>query len=381
MTLAIVNAAVHDTIVCDGDRISYVGPRAAAELRGATLIDARGGAVLPGLIDAHTHFVFAGDRVAEFRAKSEGATYQEIAKQGGGIWKTVLATRAASEDELVDLAVPRLLAMRAHGVTTIECKGGYGLTLADERKMLRAARRAGEAAGVDVVTTFLALHVKPKDYAGGDYVKDSIHWLETLHGEGLVDGADVFVETSAFTHGDARATAAAAKRLALPLRLHVDQLSAGRGAGLAAELGALSADHLEHMAAEDAALLAKHGVVAGLVPWASLYVGRGQKPPIAALRAANVKMMVATDFNPGSAPVADLLAAAALAVGYLGLTVEEAVLGVTAHAAQALGLQDRGVLREGARADLVVLDHPDAARLIYGLGVSPVRHVIRRGRG
>src|SRR5262249_36597182 len=152
--------------------------------------------------------------------------------------------RAASEAELVDLAVPRLKAMLARGVTTVECKGGYGLTLADERKMLRAARKAGEVAGIDVVTTFLALHTKPKDYAGSDYVKDSIHWLETLHGEGLVDGADVFVETSAFTADDARATAKTAQRLKLPLRLHVDQLSAGRGAALAAELQALSADHL-----------------------------------------------------------------------------------------------------------------------------------------
>ncbi|MCC6810131.1 MAG: imidazolonepropionase [Deltaproteobacteria bacterium] len=390
--MAIVNARVYpmtvdaqpvaaDTIVCDGGRIVFVGPRVAASLDGAQIVDARGGAVVPGLIDAHTHFVFAGDRVGEFRQKSEGATYEAIAKQGGGIWKTVLATRKASEEELVALAVPRLEAMRARGVTTVECKGGYGLDLANERKMLRAAREAGRRAGLHVVTTFLALHTFPKDAAGSraDYVHESLHWLEALHGEGLVDGADVFVETSAFLADDARATAKVAKRLGLPLRLHVDQLSAGRGAALCAELAALSADHLEHMAAGDAELLAKHDVVAGLVPWASLYVGRGAKPPIAALRAAGVKMMVATDFNPGSAPVCDLLAAAALSVGYLGLTVDEALLGITRHAAQALGLGDRGVIKEGAVADLVVLDHPDAARAIYELGRSPIRALLHSG--
>jgi imidazolonepropionase len=391
MSLAIINARVYpmrgdakavaaDTILCEGEHIVAVGSQ--LDLTGKRVIDANGCAVLPGLIDAHTHFVFAGDRVGEFRAKSEGATYEQIAKQGGGIWSTVQATRAVSEEALVSASVPRLLAMRARGVTTIECKGGYGLDLNSERKMLKAARHAAELAGVDVVTTFLALHTFPKDYPGtrADYVKESIHWLEVLTGEDLVDGADVFVETSAFSADDARETAAVARRLGLPVRLHVDQLSMGHGAALAAEVGALSADHLEHMAPQDADALARANVIAGLVPWATLFVGRGAKPPVAALRAAGVKMMVATDFNPGSAPVCDLPAAAALAVGLFGLSVDEALMGVTSHAAAALALKDRGIIAPGAVADLVILDHPDAARLIYELGRSPIRCLVKRGR-
>ncbi len=363
-------------VLCRDGVIAEIGGTAGPAAR---VIDAQGCAVLPGLIDPHTHLVFGGDRVLEFRERSAGATYEDIAKRGGGIWKTVLATRAASEDALFDLARPRLEQMIARGVTAIEGKGGYGLSLEDERKILRVYRRLAEATGVEIVTTYLALHTLPRGAEREAYVSASLDWLEELHREKLVDGVDVFVETTAFSADDARRTAGRAKALGLPLRLHVDQLSDGRGAALAAELGALSADHLEHMREEDAASLCGAGVVATLLPWASLLVGRGRKPPVEALRRAGVRMAIATDFNPGSAPVLDLHATIALGVGYFGLSVDEALLGVTAHAAAALGL-DGGRLAVGKPADLVVLDHGDPARLCYELGRNPVRATIKRGR-
>lgn len=367
-------------IINDGV-IAYAGPEQGAPPAMGSELDAKGCAVLPGLVDAHTHLVFAGDRVSELRERSAGATYEDIAKRGGGIWKTVLATRAASEDELVALALPRLLQMRARGVTAVESKGGYGLSLEHERKLMRVGRLLAERTGVTVVNTYLALHTLPRDFTAGRdaYVDASIEWLAALHADGLVDGADVFVETTAFTAEDARRTARAAESLGLPVRLHVDQLTAGGGAALAASVKALSADHLEHMDPDHAEALARAGVVATLLPWATLLVGRGAKPPVAALRAAGVAMAVATDFNPGSAPVLDLHAALLLAVPLLGLSVDEALLGVTAHAARALGLSRHGRLATGFSGDAIVLDHPDAGRLCYELGRNPVREVIVRG--
>jgi imidazolonepropionase len=365
---------VESSVVCeDGVITSFSG----APL-GATRIDARGCAVLPGLIDAHTHLVFGGDRVGEFRARSAGATYEDIAKEGGGIWKTVLATREASEMELFALAMPRLKQMIARGVTTVEGKGGYGLALEDERKILRVYRQLQHETGVDIVTTFLALHALPRGRTKDAYVEESLTWLETLHKEGLVDGVDVFVETTAFSLDDAKRTGEVAHRLGLPLRLHVDQLTEGKGAALAAELGAASADHLENMREEDASTLAEAGVVATLLPWASLFVSRGKKPPVARLREAGVKMAIATDFNPGSAPVLDMHATMALAVGYFGMSVEEVLRGVTTHAADALKIP-AGVIKLGARADLVVLDHEDPTRLCYEVGNSPVRMTVKSG--
>lgn len=393
-SVAIVNGRVYamdrdevssfaSCVVVEDGLISYVGNSLPPLAPSVPVVDAKGGAILPGLIDAHTHLVFAGDRIAEFALKSRGATYQEIAAAGGGIWRTVQATRAASEDELFGLALRRIRAMARRGVLTVEGKSGYGLREEDELKILRVCRRLAAETGLDVVTTFLAAHVVPKDYPLGvdSYVADSLQWLRHAHRQGLVDGVDMFVEQNAFGPEHARQLAVVARELGLPLRLHVDQLRDGQGASLAAELSALSADHLEHMGANDAKLLAAASVVATLVPFATLLVGRGAKPPVLALRAAGAKFCVATDFNPGSAPAADLLYAGFLAVADLKLTVDEVLLGVTRYAAQALGLaKTHGTLEVGKVGDVIVLEHAEPASLFYELSAGQsLRFICKRG--
>lgn len=342
-------------------------------------LDAVGCAVIPGLIDAHTHVAFAGDRIAEFAERSRGATYEDIARSGGGIWKTVLATRAIASDELQVLVEARIQKMIKRGVTTIEGKTGYGLDEETERKLMTCYDTARSRTGMHIVRTFLGAHTKPRDYTGGDYVGDTLTWLDRLHAQKLVDAVDVFVEKTAFTADDARRVAAHAKKLGLGVHLHVDQLSAGGGGALAAEVGALSADHLEHATEADAAALGRASVVATLLPWATLLVSRGAKPPIAAFRTHGVRMAIATDYNPGSAPVIDLRSAAMLAIGLFGLTVDEALAGVTVNAAAALGLPRAGVLCEGSQADMLILSHRDPAALFYDTGSEIVQRVLIGG--
>lgn len=369
-------------VIVDGV-ISHVGEEPSSLPTGVTRIDAQGGAILPGLIDAHTHLVFAGDRIDEFAAKSRGATYEHIAKSGGGIWKTVQATREASGPTLMELARPRLAEMVKRGVTTVEGKSGYGLTERDERKILQVYRDLSDESGIDIVNTFLAAHTVPRDYEQGTdrYVEDSLQWLRRAHQDGLVDGVDMFVERTAFAPQHARGLAEVAKELSLPLRLHVDQLHDGNGASLAAELGALSADHLEHTNDGSAAALATAGVVATLVPFATLLVGRGQVPPVAALREAGVRFVVATDFNPGSAPALDLHMAGFLALAHLRLTIDEVLFGMTKFAARALGIEKtHGTLEVDKVGDVVILNHPTPSALFYELGRPRVQHVVKRGR-
>lgn len=359
-------------IALQGDRIAWIG--AAAELPPGGQAEAvdrlEGRLVTPGLIDPHTHLVFGGDRVGEFAARSAGASYAEIAAQGGGILSTMRATREADEAELVRTALPRLHDLAADGVTMVEIKSGYGLDLETERRMLRAAREAGRQAGVRVVTTFLGLHAVPPEYrdrreAYVALVRDGM--LPSLHAEGLIDAVDAFAETIGFTAEETASLFERARDLGLPVKLHADQLGDGGGAALASRYGALSADHIEYVSDEGIAAMAQSGVAAVLLPGAFYVLRETRKPPVGKLRAADVPMALATDLNPGTSPVASLLTVMNMAVVLFGLTAEEALAGVTREAARALGLQG-GVLAENARADLAVWNCRDPAELSYWIG-------------
>ena len=349
--------------------IAAFDPPAAAPARAH--LDAADGFVLPGLIDCHTHALYAGDRMAEHAERLRGATYAEIAARGGGIQTTVRAVRAASEGELVHATWARLAALASEGVTTVEIKSGYGLDLETELKMLRAiaALRAAPEAPVDVVATFLALHACPK---GGDhaaFVTEAVeHWLPAVAAAGLATAVDIYVEHIAFSTDDLARLAAAARSHGLALRAHTDQLSNLGGTARAAELGARSCDHLEHTSDADVAAMAKHGTVAVLLPFAYYFLRDTQPPPVAALRRAGVPMAVATDLNPGTSPCCSLLTALHLATVLFGLTAEEALLGATREAARALGLADRGTLAVGQRADFTIWDLPTPEHLVYQMG-------------
>jgi imidazolonepropionase len=370
-------------VVRDG-RIDSVGPRAslAAVPPEAEVLDVEGRAVVPGLVDCHTHAVFAGDRSDEFARRSLGESYGQISAAGGGIRATMRAVRAASVDALADMATPRLLAMRARGVCTVEIKSGYGLTIEDELKMLRAAKEAGRRADVDVHTTLLAAHAVPPEATSASA------WIDTIIAElvpavcrdGLASACDVFVEAGAFSVDDARRLLRAAQEAGLAAVVHAEQLSWQGGAKLAAELSARSAGHLEHITADDARALAEAGVVAEVLSTAQVFL-RGQRPiPTDLLRAAGCTLAVGTDYNPGTAMCHDLLLAGGLAVTQSGLSADEALWGMTAGSARALGLNDRGVVAVGARADLVVVDAPSPYALIARWGEPMVRAVIREGR-
>ena len=351
--------------------ITYAGPRTGlpAEFAGGGIeID---GLVTPGLVDCHTHVVFAGDRAHEFEMRLEGATYEEIARAGGGIASSVKAVRAASEDALFAESLPRVQALIADGVTTLEIKSGYGLDLDNERKMLRVARRIGEHCGVTVRTTYLAAHALPPEYAGraDDYIDAVIQWLPKLHAEGLVDAVDAFCEGIGFSPAQTRLVFEAARALGLPVKLHADQLSDLNGAALAAEFGGLSADHIEYTNARGVIAMRDAGTVAVLLPGAFHVLRETKFPPLDALREAGVPMAVATDCNPGTSPLLSLRQAMQLACTHFKLTPEEALRGATTHGARALGLHaDRGVLRAGMRADFVHWSVPRPAALCYWLG-------------
>jgi imidazolonepropionase len=370
-----------------GPRIEWVGEEASLPLPAAgpgapeEVHDLAGAWVTPALIDCHTHLVFAGTRAAEYAERLRGRSYEEIARAGGGILSTMRAVRAASEQQLFDESSPRLAALLAEGVTSVEIKSGYGLTLADEAKMLRVARALGRAFPVTVRTTLLAAHTLPPEFAGrADAYIEAIsrEWLPALAAEGLVDAVDVFCERIAFGLAQAERLFAAARALGLPVKMHAEQLSNLGGTLLAARCGALSCDHLEFAGAAEAEALARSGTVAVLLPVAFYCLAESRKPPLAALRAARAAIALASDCNPGSAPGASLLTAMSMATRLFGLTAEEALLGVTRHAARALGLEgERGALVPGAAADFVVWNVRSPEELGYWIGFNPRRTVVR----
>ncbi|WP_284877611.1 imidazolonepropionase [Brevundimonas sp. MEB006b] len=366
---AIQDAAV---VVADG-RIAWVGPRAdLPPVEAAETERLEGRWITPGLIDCHTHLVFGGDRSAEFEQRLGGATYEEIARAGGGIVSSVKATRAASEDDLFASAMTRLAGLMATGVTTVEIKSGYGLDLETELKMLRVARRIGREGGVRVCTSYLGLHAVPPEYRDdrAAYVGLAIdHILPAAHAEGLVDAVDAYCEPIAFSTEEVSRLFDKARALGLPVKLHADQLSNGGGAALAARYQALSADHIEHATEEGVAAMAAAGVVAVLLPGAYLMLRETQAPPIDRLRRHGVPMAVATDCNPGTSPIASMTAALNLACVQFRLTPEEALAGATREAARALGLLGEiGTVEVGKAADLVIWDILRPAELSYWLG-------------
>ncbi|MEP6634276.1 MAG: imidazolonepropionase [Luteimonas sp.] len=365
--------------------LTYVGPRSglpATTLSDASAVtDVDGGWITPGLVDCHTHLVFAGDRAAEFEQRLQGASYEEIARHGGGILSTVRATRAADEETLYAQSLPRARALRDDGATTLEIKSGYGLDFDNERKMLRVARRIGDALGITVRTTFLGAHALPPEFAddADGYIDAVVGWLPRLHSEGLVDAVDAFCEGIGFTPAQTRRVFECARALELPVKLHADQLSDLGGAALVAEFGGLSADHVEHTSIDGVRAMAAHGTVAVLLPGAFHVLRETKLPPIDEFRAHDVAMAVATDCNPGTSPLQSLRLAIALACTHFRLPPDEALRGATLHGARALGLHDRGTLRVGARADFVHwnIDHP--AELGYWLGGDLARAVYAGG--
>jgi imidazolonepropionase len=381
------SAALPDAaLVVEQGQIAWIGARADLPglYDGARRHDAGGGLVTPGLVDCHTHLVYGGQRANEFALRLAGASYEDVARAGGGIVSSVLATREASEDELFAQAAPRLQALLAEGVCAVEIKSGYGLSLEHERKQLRVARRLGEALGVTVRTTFLGAHALPPEFAGrsADYV-DSVcrRMMPALAAEGLVDAVDVFCERIGFSLAETEQVFRAAQALGLPVKLHAEQLSDMGGAALAARYGALSCDHVEHLSAEGIAAMQRSGTVAVLLPGAYYTLRDTHLPPIAALRAAGVPMAVSTDHNPGTSPALSLLLMVNMACTLFRLTVPEALAGVTRHAAQALGLQgSHGSLRVGVPANFVLWDLADAAELAYWLGQRPTCTTVRQGR-
>lgn len=364
-------------LALDGDRIEWAGPRVALPeaLAGQDAQDMGGRLITPGLIDCHTHIVFGGDRAGEFEMRLEGASYEEVARAGGGILSTVTATRGAAEDELLAAALARADDLIAGGVTTLEIKSGYGLDVETELRMLRVARAIGQSRTVTVRTSYLAAHAVPPEFAGrADAYLDEVvlPGLQAGAGEGLIDAVDGFCEGIAFDASQIERVFKAARELGLPVKLHAEQLSHMGGAALAARFGALSADHLEYAAGADARAMAAAGTVAVLLPGAFYTLRETQKPPIAAFRQAGVPMALATDCNPGSSPLHALLLAVNMGCTLFRLTPEEALAGVTRHAARALGLADRGTLAAGMRADLAVWDVAQPAELAYRIGANPL---------
>lgn len=378
-------AIENGAIAIEDGRIAWVGPAADCpqrEARQRRSLDGRW--ITPALIDCHTHLVFAGNRAAEFEQRLRGVSYEDIAAAGGGILSTVRATRAASVNELLRASLPRMAALRAEGVATVEIKSGYGLELDSELRMLDVARQLGQNSGMQVSTTFLGAHVTPPEHAGrpDDYLSFLVdELLPAAIERGLVDAVDAYCEHLAFSPAQVARLFAEAKALGLPVKLHADQLSDSNGAELAARFAALSADHIEHSSEAGVQALAEAGTVAVLLPGAFLTLRETQLPPIDALRDHGVRMAVATDCNPGTSPVCSLRAAMHLACALFRLTPEECLAGVTREAAQALGLAgDRGTLTIGKRADLAVWDIEHPAELTYWLGLNPLHGLFMAGK-
>ncbi len=364
-------------LVVNGGVLQWVGwrPDLPPDLLAncAQTIDAKGALITPGLIDCHTHLVYGGNRAGEFEQRLNGASYEDIANAGGGIAATVKATRAATEFELQAQSTPRLLALLAEGVTTLEIKSGYGLALAHERKMLRVARSLGSAHRVSVLTTFLGAHAVPPEFAGrtDDYVDAVVRMLPLLHAEGLVDAVDAFCERIGFNLAQTERVFKAAKSLSLPVKLHAEQLSDSGGAQLAARYNAISCDHLEWLSDAGVEAMAQADTTAVLLPGAFYFLRETKLPPIAQLRTAGVPLAISTDCNPGSSPCTSLLLMLNMACTLFRLTPEEALAGVTRNAARALGLKDRAVLAAGLRADFVLWDVQSPAELSYAFGSCP----------
>lgn len=367
-----------------GGRILYAGAAAdAPAFDAAETIDGAGAWLTPGLVDCHTHLVWGGSRAEEFERRLAGESYEEIARAGGGILSTVRATRAAGEEELLAAATARLARLCEEGVTTIEVKSGYGLHTATELKLLRVARRLEQNSPVTVKTTLLGAHALPREYSGrADAYIDLVceEMIPAAAAEGLADAVDVFCEHIGFSVEQCERVFAAARSHGLPVKAHAEQLSDSGGAALASRFGALSADHLEYLAANDVAAMAAAGTVAVLLPGAFYFLAETRRPPVAALREAGVPMAVATDLNPGTSPLASLLAAMNLACVCFGLTPAESFAGTTRHAAAALGLADTGVLAEGCRADLCLWPVSTPAELSYGMNLLRPTTIWQAGR-
>ena len=371
-------------VICAEDRILWAGPMTDMPPHpDAQVVDCQGRLLTPGLIDCHSHVVFAGDRAAEFEMRLEGATYEQVARAGGGILSTVRATRAATEADLLAAALPRVDQMIATGTTTLEVKSGYGLTIADELKMLRSARAIAQGRPVQVRVTHLAAHAVPPEYMGraDDYIDEiAVPSLHAANAQGLVDAVDAFCEGIAFTPAQVARLFDAARALGLPVKLHAEQLSDLKGAVLAARHDALSADHLEYLGPDGIAAMAASGTVAVILPGAFYTLRETRMPPIAALRAAGIPMAVATDCNPGSSPMTSLPLAMNMACTLFRMTPLEAMQGTTTHAARALGLTDRGTIARGQRADLCLWNAAHPAELSYRIGATPLHYRIFGGR-
>ena len=376
--LATPGGVVEGAIAIDGDRIAAVGdPPPGAWAR----VDLQGRLVTAAPIDCHTHIVHGGNRAREWEMRLQGASYEEVARAGGGIVSTVAATRGASEDALLAQALPRVDALLAEGVSCIEIKSGYGLDLETELRMLRVARRIGHVRPVRVRTSFLGAHAVPKGAEADAYIDGTcIPALKAAHAEGLVDAVDGFCEDIAFSVAQMERVFAAAKALGLPVKLHAEQLSHLGGTALAARHGALSVDHVEYATEDDARLLAASGTVAVLLPGAFYAIRETQAPPVAAFRAHGVPMAVATDCNPGSSPMTSILLAMNMACTLFRLTPDEALAGITTHAARALGLTDTGALVPGLRADLCIWNVETPAELANRIGFNPLHARIFGGR-
>ncbi|HEY8608916.1 MAG TPA: imidazolonepropionase [Noviherbaspirillum sp.] len=364
-------------------RIAWVGPRAALPACAAIVHDGGGCLLTPGLIDCHTHIVYAGNRSEEFEARLNGASYEEIAQRGGGILSTVRATRAASEQALFDASLPRVKALMAEGVTTLEVKSGYGLDPESEAKMLRVARRFGEALPLRVKTTFLGAHALPPEYAGraDDYI-DMLcgEMLPALHAAGLVDAVDAYCDRVGFTAAQTERVFRAARARGLPVKLHAEQLSDQDGAALAARYGGLSADHLEHLSASGVAAMAAAGTAAVLLPGAYYFLRETRLPPLEALRDAGVPLALATDCNPGTSPMTSLLLAMNMGCTLFRMTPLEALAGVTRNAAAALGVgHEAGTLAPGKRADFALWRVERPAELAYAIGANPCAGSVKDG--
>ena len=374
-------------VAISGDRIEWVGAMSElpSELRegAASILDAKDRWVTPGLIDCHTHLVFAGNRAREFEMRLQGASYEQIARGGGGIASTVRATRAATDEELFSVASTRLSTLESFGVTTVEVKSGYGLDVETELRMLRVARRLDVEHRVAVRTTFLGAHALAPEYTDDrsgyiDLICETM--IPRVMDEGLADGIDAFCEGIAFTPQECERVFAVGTQYGLPIRVHADQLSDSGGAALAARVGALSADHLEYASEAGIQAMAKSGTSAVLLPGAFYFLGEDQVPPVDALRLHGVSMAIATDLNPGSSPINSPLTAMNMACVLFGLSPEEALCGMTRNAAKVLGMSgDRGVLSAGSCADVVLWDIDHPSELSYWIGSNPCDAVVQAG--
>ena len=363
-------------IVVQAERLAWVGFRAdlpSQYRHGAMVHDARNALITPGLIDCHTHLVYGGQRANEFELRLNGASYEDIARAGGGIKSTVQATRMATEAHLLESAQKRLQNLMAEGVTTLDVKSGYGLSLAHEAKCLRVARQLAQQNSVNIKNTFLGAHAVPPEFANDAeaYIDSVVAMMAPLKAEDLIDAVDAFCDRIGFTYAQTERVFQEAQRLDLPVKLHAEQLTDSHGASLAAKYGALSCDHLEWLSEEGAAAMAKSGTVAVLLPGAFYFLRETKLPPIEILRRHQVPMAISTDSNPGSSPCTSILLMLNMACTLMRLTPQEALAGVTRIAAKALGLKDRGVLRAEQRADFVLWDVDQPSELSYAFGSNP----------